>query len=282
MPETIKLNLSYQADDYIVKADPTRLQQVFINLAVNARDAMPNGGLLEFRLNKLRLTEEAELPVPDMPLGDWVSITVIDTGTGIAQTILPHIFEPFFTTKPVGQGTGLGLAQVYGIIKQHDGYIDVESRQGMGTQFNIYLPAQPVHVALPGSGGLVNPVDGSGQAVLIVEDDPATLEALQALLKAFNYNVIAARNGREALQIYNDRPQPISLIVSDIVMPRMGGVALYRALHEEDPEVKFLFVTGHPLDEDIQVLLEQGLVHWLQKPFSVREFNQAVRSIVQG
>lgn len=282
MPETIKLNLSYQADDYIVKADPTRLQQVFINLAVNSRDAMPNGGLLEFRLTKLRLTEEAELPVPDMSLGDWVSITVIDTGTGIAQAILPHIFEPFFTTKPVGQGTGLGLAQVYGIIKQHDGFIDVESRQGMGTQFNIYLPAQPVHVALPGSGGLVNPVDGSGQAVLIVEDDPATLEALQALLKAFNYNVIAARNGREALQIYHDRPQPISLIVSDIVMPRMGGVALYRALHEEDPEVKFLFVTGHPLDEDIQVLLEQGLVHWLQKPFSVREFNQAVRSIVQG
>ena len=142
LPETISLRLLYQPGAYVVSADPTRLQQALMNLAVNGRDAMPEGGKLLFELDRLELLPGETPPVAEMQPGKWIRICVADTGVGIPSEVLAHIFEPFYTTKPVGQGTGLGLAQVYGIIKQHDGYIDVQSQLGRGASFNIYLPAQ--------------------------------------------------------------------------------------------------------------------------------------------
>ncbi|HEX9617229.1 MAG TPA: GAF domain-containing protein [Anaerolineales bacterium] len=280
LPETIRIELSYQPGEYVVSADPTRLQQVFMNLAVNASDATPNGGRLYFQLERVVVEEGERPPCADLPLGEWIRISVQDTGEGIPPEVLPHIFEPFFTTKPVGQGTGLGLAQAYGIIRQHDGYIDVHSQVGEGTTFHIYLKAQGPALPEESLDQAAPELHGTGEMLLVVEDDPAAREAMRALLEAYNYQVLTATNGAEALRIYEQRAESIELVVSDIVMPVMGGMALYQALSQQWPQVKMLFVTGHPVREQEQDILERGNVHWLQKPFSVQIFSRVVHDLL--
>ena len=280
LPETIRLDLIYQPETYLVNADPTRLQQVFMNLAVNARDAMPDGGLLRFELGRLHLEPQDTPPVPYLPAGDWIHITVADTGKGISAEVLPHIFEPFYTTKPVGQGTGLGLAQAYGIIKQHEGYIEVHSRVGEGASFDIYLPALPVPELPALEPEEASGKNGQGEIILVVEDDAVTRDALQALLEAQNYLVLTASNGVEALNVYEQHDNGIDLVISDVVMPEMGGFALYQQLRERFPQLKMLFVTGHPLQEENQTMLSESGVSWLQKPFSVPDFSQAVQILL--
>ena len=280
LPETIEIKLNYQPGIYLVNADPTRLQQVFMNLAVNARDASEDGGVLEFKLDQIHVTETDSPPCPDIPPGSWNRITVKDSGEGIPPEVLPHIFEPFFTTKPVGEGTGLGLAQAYGIIKQHDGYIDAHSEIGEGTTFHIYLPAQrPVseqvaHPEIPADA------EGSGQTLLLVEDDFSTREAMKTLLEDSGYRVLVAQDGREALGIFENKAGEIDLVISDMVMPNMGGVSLYQELIKRWPDIKMLFITGHPEKEGDRKLLESGNINWLQKPFSVEVFNQAVYNLL--
>ena len=282
IPENINLRLSYQPGTYMVKADPSRLQQALMNLAVNARDAMPDGGVLLFEVARIEVKSGETTPISDMQCGSWVRVTVSDTGVGIPPDHLAHIFEPFFTTKPVGQGTGLGLAQVYGIIKQHDGLINVESQSGTGTKFNIYLPAQDTAKVTSPIREVPIKLDGAGKCVLVVEDDQATLIAIQTLLEAHNYHVLTASNGIEALQRYERDMGSVKLVVSDLVMPQMGGLALFRKISECWPEAKMLFVTGHPMEGDSQNLLEKGNVSWLQKPFSIQQFNQAVRTLLES
>jgi signal transduction histidine kinase/CheY-like chemotaxis protein len=276
LPETVTVELLYQEGEYLLTADPTRLQQVFMNLAVNARDAMPDGGTLSFELSHLHLALSDSPPIPDMPPGAWICIRVRDTGTGIPLEEQSHIFEPFFTTKPVGHGTGLGLAQVYGIIKQHNGYIDFESQVDEGTQFFIYLPALAEPKQETKADEHFSELDGSGRLVLLVEDDPATRKALHAMLSMQNYRVLAAENGAEAFEYLKSNADNIVLVVSDIVMPQMGGFDLYREMQEHWPQIEILFVTGHPLDDQNQQILQDGKVHWLQKPFTVQEFNQTL------
>ena len=274
LPETITVKLLSQDDEYLLSADPTRLQQVFMNLAVNARDAMPDGGTLCFELSHLHLAPGDVVPTPDILPGNWISIRVRDTGLGIPMEEQSHIFEPFFTTKPIGQGTGLGLAQVYGIIKQHGGYIDIDSQIGEGTQFNIYLPALSEPRA---ESKIENPptdIDGDGKTVLLVEDDYATRKALKTMLTLHNYHVLVAENGVDALDHLESSAQDIVLMVSDIVMPQMGGFDLYKKMQNRWPEIEVLFITGHPLDDQNHQILQQGKVHWLQKPFTIQEFNQ--------
>jgi PAS domain S-box-containing protein len=282
MPETIRVKLNYRTGAYRVNADPTRLQQVFMNLATNARDAMPEGGTLLYELDRLTLRPGDEPPVPEMPTGEWVSIAVSDTGHGIPPEVMQHLFEPFYTTKPVGQGTGLGLAQVYGIIKQHGGYIGVASQAGVGTTITICLKALPEDAGGDTPGEPVELATGVGETILLVEDDRVTREAIQTMLEAYNYHVLTAANGVEALKRIDHERAQIVLVISDLVMPQMGGVALYHALQKRWPQVKVLFVTGHPLEGENQVLLESGEISWLQKPFSVREFNQAVRDLLKS
>lgn len=282
LPETMDIELSYKPGNYLVKADPTRLQQVFMNLAVNARDASEDGGTLEFELDQVQILEGDTPPCPDIPPGTWNRITVKDSGKGIAPDILPHIFEPFFTTKPVGEGTGLGLAQVYGIIKQHDGYIDAHSVLGEGTVFHIYLPGQqPVseQVDLP---DYPSEARGAGETILLVEDDRSTQDAMKTLLEDQGYKVLVATDGLEAYQIYKNKTDQIDLVISDLVMPVMGGVELFKNLSELWPDIKMMFVTGHPERERDKDLLESGNVRWLQKPFSVGVFTEEVYRLLHG
>ncbi|RPI80457.1 MAG: response regulator, partial [Chloroflexi bacterium] len=225
----------------------------------------------------LKISQLERLRKPFPPPGKWIRISVSDTGHGIPPEALPHIFEPFFTTKPVGQGTGLGLAQVYGIVNQHDGYIDIESQVGEGTCFTIYLPAQEAQSVEKYPSEPLFRYDGGGALVLLVEDDKPTRDALQALLEVNKYTVLTAVNGVEGLRLYSQNEGRITLVVSDMVMPQMGGVELYNALKDKWPWVKMLLITGFPLELEDQSLLEKGYIKWLQKPFSVKEFMSAVQ-----
>jgi signal transduction histidine kinase len=280
LPENIQIEFTYQPGSYSVRVDPARLQQALMNLALNARDAMPDGGSLRLSLDRFQLASEEPLPSRYISPGDWIRLVVQDTGTGIAPDVLPHIFDPFFTTKPIGRGAGLGLAQVYGIIKQHGGSIEARSKNGEGATFEIYLPAIQTQ---PEGARPIRPIPtktGSGEAVMLVEDDPIAREALKSLLENQNYRVFSAEDGAEALQIFDQVVDQIALVISDVVMPNMGGVMLYRALQERRPQIKFLFITGHPMDFENQVLLEAGRVEWLQKPFTVPELSAALKSML--
>ena len=280
LPETIRVQLKFHPGEYPVHADPTQLQQVFMNLALNARDAMPNGGILGFDISHLKLSPGDIPPSPYLPHGEWIAITIGDTGTGIPAEVIPHIFEPFYTTKPVGEGTGLGLAQAYGIIKQHGGYIDVQSEVSDGTRFAIYLPTLATQQFDKVDVHYASPLEGHGQTILVVEDDPITLNAIQDLLEAQDYQVIPANNGTEALHILELNSGSVDLMVSDMVMPEMGGLALYNQVQDRWPEIRTLFVTGHPMGVERQSLLEENQITWLQKPFSVPEFFFKVEEIL--
>jgi len=268
LPENIQVRATYGWDAYTVHADATRMRQVLMNLAVNARDAMPEGGSLRFGLERITIEPGARPPLPELQPGDWVRLTVTDTGVGIPPDVLPHIFDPFFTTKEPGEGSGLGLAQVYGIIAQHEGAIGVESTIGEGTTFSIHLPALPVGTGLsPAPPATAELPQGHGETILLVEDNLPTREALTDALETLNYRVLAAGDGREALELLAAHPS-IRLVLSDVVMPRMGGVALLYALEEAGHEARMVLMSGHPLEERVEGLRQShpALIGWLPKP----------------
>jgi len=285
VPESIKMSLNYGVDEYTVNADPTRVQQVIMNLAVNARDAMPEGGELHIGLDRIRIEDRKRAPLPEMEAGEWVRLTVSDTGMGIPPDVRPHIFEPFFTTKERGEGTGLGLAQVHGIVKQHEGHIDVETEMGEGTTFTIYLPV--LLVAQPEAPTLETQAltQGQGETVLVVEDNAAMREALVDTLELLNYRALEAANGREALEILErqtlevseDLPSlKIALVLSDVVMPEMGGIALFHALKQRYSAIRMVLLTGHPMEEELENLRAEGLTDWLPKPPSPEQLAQVL------
>ena len=274
LPENIHIVLETVPSEVLVYADPTQIQQAVTNLAVNARDAMPNGGELRWRLSRFPLKADEQAPFPDMRPGEWIVLSVSDTGVGIPPEVLPRVFEPFFTTKGVGEGTGLGLAQVYGIVKQHEGYIDVQSREGKGTTVAIYLPSVAAEEEAREEKVPEKNPRGYGETVLLVEDEAAVLKIGKAMLKHLGYRVLTATDGEEALEVYVEHKDQIALVLSDMVMPEMGGTELYRLLRARDPAVKMVVVTGYPLGEGDA--LPHGIVDWINKPFSLEKLAQVV------
>lgn len=236
LPETIEVLLRVKSGRYGVLANEAQLQQVLLNLATNARDAMPEGGRLEVGLSRLTVGRGEHLPCPEMTPGEWLCLSVADTGVGIPPEVLPRIFEPFFTTKERGRGTGLGLAQVHGIVSQHGGHIRVISEVGKGTNVQIYLPAmgegeypapEPIPTAPSVPGGMV----------LLVEDDATVREAVRAGLEHLGCQVLVAGNGKEALTLSERRGREIGLLLTGMVMPDMGGLELVRVLRERAPDL---------------------------------------------
>ncbi len=278
LPENIELRLDYDEGDYVVSADMTRMQQAVMNLVVNARDAMPAGGKLTLDLSLLSVEAGEKRPLPDMPPGSWIRLQVRDTGTGIAPENLQRVFEPLFTTKERGKGTGLGLAQVHGIIRQHDGFVGVDSVLGEGTAMNLYFPAMSAADLFPVDREEAVPLRGGGQTILVVEDDQITREAICAILDTYNYRTIEAASGEEALRLYEHFGDDVAVVLSDMVMPGISGSALYAHLAEKRPDVKMVIVTGYPFTEQDRPVLEHGIVSWIQKPFEVEQIVAAIQS----
>lgn len=279
IPESIDLKLETRPagsdQAFIVDADASRLQQALTNLAINARDAMPSGGELRFVLSKLEIGTEETPPLFDIPPGDWICLTVSDTGIGMAEDVEPHIFEPFFTTKEVGEGVGLGLPQVHGIVRQHNGYIEVETEEGKGSAFHIYLPASDVE-PVDAKEDVVETSLGQGEAILLVEDKEELREAGRNMLEALDYLVLTAANGLDALDIC--RAVNMDLVITDLVMPEMGGKELVQELRNTDPDLKALAITGYTTEGITEDLRSVGFLGVIQKPFAPGELARAVRS----
>jgi PAS domain S-box-containing protein len=293
LPETIALRLSLGAGPYQVWADPNRLQQAVMNLVVNARDAMPEGGRLRLHLFHLQWPANSEVlavcpPVTLRP-GAWVVLHLRDSGTGIEPATLPHIFEPFFTTKGPGKGSGLGLAQVYGIVEQHGGVIEVESQVGRGTTFTLYLPAyRPAAAAAESAGeersatgATVPPEERERQAtILLVEDKASVRAAVGAALEELVYRVLVAEDGQAALAALEQTGEAVDLVVSDVVMPRLGGLALYQTLRVKRPNLRMILTSGYPLGEAEQAQIAQTQVVWLAKPYPIQALALKIRTLL--
>lgn len=282
LPENIKVHLQHSEGTFVVDADPTRIQQALMNLAINARDAMlPKGGG-ELGIVLSRMTDQVRCVICGEVLGgEWVRVAVTDTGSGIPPEVLPHIFEPFFTTKEVGKGTGLGLSQVYGIVKQHDGHIDVATEVGQGTTFTIYLPAvQARPVAAPPVEELAS--QGHGEVVLVVEDHTPLRKALVGILKTLNYRPLEAADGVEALDILEERAGEVVLVLSDLVMPEMGGEELLAAMRQRGLDVPLVVLSGHPLESSLEDLQARGIAGWLLKPPAVEQLGQLLARVLKG
>jgi len=274
LPEHIEIEVDLPQEALVIEANPSQLQQVLLNIAVNARDAMPTGGRLRIEARSVDVEAPA---VPHIQPGRFVRVTLSDTGPGIPPHILPHIFEPFFTTKEVGKGTGLGLAVAYGIIKAHGGWIDVESELGHGTRFHLYLPAlapQP----LSGEPSLEEgELPGGHETILLIEDEAIILELGRQMLQSLGYHVLTARDGQEGVALYAAWHSQIDLILLDVVMPRMSGHQAFQQLRRINPKAKILLITGYSPERVAAELLAQGALGVVQKPYGRRELAHAVR-----
>jgi two-component system, cell cycle sensor histidine kinase and response regulator CckA len=283
LSETVELVVKHGRNLGPVRADPGQLEQVIINLAVNARDAMQSkgGGTLTIQTYSVKADQVAELGSDILPIADYSALSVTDTGCGIPSNVLGKIFEPFFTTKEVGKGTGLGLSTVYGIVKQSGGFIFADSRVGEGTQFVIYLPVHREEAAAAKTRridkGRQSELWGSG-TVLIVEDEPMVRSVAERALTRHGYTVITADNGEDALEIVG-RDEPIDLLISDVVMPGMDGPTMVREARKNRPELKVLFMSGYA-EEQLRKSIDIENVNFLPKPFSVTELAEAARRAV--
>jgi CheY-like chemotaxis protein len=261
-----------------VYADPGMMEQVLLNLAVNARDAMPDGGQLRITLEPLTLGAAEVAVHPGASPGPHVLLQVHDSGSGIPPDVLPHIFEPFFTTKDSGRGTGLGLATVFGIVQQHEGWIDVTSAPGQGSTFRVVLPGL-VGEAGEVSGAAADPeVAGGKECVLLVDDDPGVRRVARAVLERYGYRVAEAASAKEALACWEALAHPVDLLLTDLVMPGgMSGGDLAVALRDRKPGLRVVFCSGYSADVVHRHLkLERGL-NFLQKPYTIADLARTVR-----
>ncbi|MDP1570151.1 MAG: ATP-binding protein [Vicinamibacterales bacterium] len=277
--ERIRLDVHVEEHTWPVVADPVQIEQVLINLAVNARDAMPAGGTLTLTVRNLALPEGQARRDHHVAPGPYVQIRVRDTGTGMDAATLARLFEPFFTTKPQGQGTGLGLPTVYGILKQSGGYIEVESAPGTGTAVDLLLPAQPdAAPALP-RAPRANELPRGTETVLLVEDDAAVLELTEAALSRAGYHVLPAAGPEEAIRMAREHPGPIALLLSDVVMPVMLGPEMAGHIRALRPSIRVLFMSGYAADAGGDLQADAAL---LQKPFSSAVLVRAVRLVIDA
>ncbi len=284
LPENIRIRFEVEGNNpqIMVHGDLARLQQMIMNLALNSRDAMPEGGEIRIQLRTTEVTEFQIPPLPSMDPGEWVQLLVSDEGVGIPDQELKHVFEPFYTTKDSEEGTGLGLAQVYGIVKQHGGYIDVDSEVGQGTTFSIYIPLTGESKDTLRPRDESESLDGKEELALIVEDDESLRSALWHLFEECNYQVILATNGEKGLEILEQVGDRVSLVVTDLVMPKMGGIEMYERARGLYPHKKFLFITGHQAASQKVDLIEDPFVRRLQKPFTMGEILHLVKELQES
>ena len=274
----IVINRQLAADLLPIEADQGQIEQVLLNLYVNAADAMHGGGRLD--LKTANVSHEAIKSNLYQPRkGRYVLLSVTDAGAGMEPETQERMFEPFFTTKELGRGTGLGLASVYGIVKGHGGYIEVESGKDRGTTFSIYLPASPKKITSR-SNGAGSFVQGSG-TILLVDDEPMVLDIGAKLLKKMGYTVIEADNGKQALKVFETHRSTIDLVILDLVMPEMGGGQLFDRITRIQPDVNVLLSSGYSINGEARELLRRGCRGFIQKPFSLAQLSRKVSETLQ-
>lgn len=287
--ENIELEIAHGKDVDLIRTDPGQFDQVIINLVVNARDAMPGGGKITVFTDQVEVETAVQRGHDVMPAGNYIRINLADTGSGIAQENISHIFEPFFSTKEVGEGTGLGLSTVYGIVRQSDGYIFVDSAIGEGTTFSIYLPAfsaaeaTAFGVEISQIGGVESPEekDLTGEAtVLLVEDEDAVRVFGSRALTNKGYRVLEAIDGEQALDVINEFDDPIDLIITDVMMPGMDGHTLVRLVQEELPDIKVILMSGYAEDAIPGEIAGDSRINFLPKPFSLQELAGRVKEVI--
>lgn len=266
-PGNIDVQVDIADDLYLVKGDATQLQQVLMNLCVNARDAMPQGGTLAIQVKNLTIDETMARTNLEARPGKYVKLTVSDTGEGIPPEVLDKVFEPFFTTKPVGKGTGLGLSTVYSILKSHDGFASVNSQVGQGTTFNVFLPAS-VDAEIPDEPDNTRSVrDGHNELILLVDDEAFIRETGQEILENAGYRVVTAAHGKAALDLCDEQADDLAVVITDIMMPEMDGIALIHALRRHHPHLPIIAASGMA-DSQSQAALDAGAQTFLSKPFT--------------
>jgi PAS domain S-box-containing protein len=281
IPKMVSISLELAPELANIHADPTQVEQVLMNLAVNACDAMPVGGKLRIATQNVTMTRSLSMLTDGSMPGEYVHLSVSDTGGGMDADTLDHIFEPFYTTKGLGHGTGLGLAIVYGIVVQHSGFIDCQSEPGNGTTFHVYFPVQPSQYELELKEAVSVP--GHGTEKILLVDDEDSLRALgERVLSQAGYTVLTATNGIEARDIFSEGARDISLVILDLIMPEMGGKECLKELLQINPEVRILVASGYSPDLSRQELLGLGIKGFLGKPFSVSQLLRQVRKALDG
>jgi two-component system, cell cycle sensor histidine kinase and response regulator CckA len=286
--ENIELKVAHGSDLGPIKVDQGQLEQVIINMAVNARDAMPDGGRLVIRTANVNQAHPVRRGHELMPAGDYVQIEVADSGVGIPEENLERIFEPFFSTKELGSGTGLGLSTVYGIVKQSGGFIFVESAPNTGTLFQVYLPSQaPVIDESKAEQSLADAETSAKEfdeasTIMLVEDDDSVRNFATRALRERGYRVIEATNGESALDIIEDLSNRPAMMIVDVVMPRMGGPLLAGKVRQIYPDMKIIFVSGYTLTSFSDWLPGEPKINFLPKPFSLKQLMKIVKEVMDG
>ena len=277
--ETITLEFLPATENSFVQGDSGMIEQVVMNLSVNARDAMPRGGRLPVGVETVDIDAAFVETHPQAHEGPFVRLRVADTGIGMDSPTMSHIFEPFFTTKDVGQGTGLGLATVYGIVKQHEGWVEVNSEPGKGSTFDVYLPASDAVPGVPkAAAAATGPVAGGTETILIVEDEPILRSMARDILEECGYHILEASSGKDALDVWNRQANEIDLLLTDMVMPEgLSGMELAKQLLATRPRLKVVFTSGYTANEVNQEMLAQTRASFLSKPYTHTELAKAVR-----
>jgi PAS domain S-box-containing protein len=278
----IKIVERLYAGSAVIMGDQTQLQNALLNLAVNARDAMPQGGTLTFETTIIEPATERFLALRSAEVKQcrYLKLQVSDTGVGMDRAVLSRVFEPFFTTKAPGKGTGLGLASVYGTIKSHNGFIEVASEPGKGTTFTVFLPlVDKPEFKQPVVSGEVRTGVGT---ILVVDDEEVVRRVVMAILNDIGYSVVGCKDGLEAVDYYRDHHDEIDVVIVDMIMPRLGGYDCVRKLKEIHRDVKVVISTGYSLASDTQKIMAQGIAGFIKKPFMAADLSQLLNSIIRG
>ena len=279
-PRSLHIQTQVCKQPWLITGDATQIQQVLMNLWVNARDAMPQGGTLTARVDNVMVTEDEKRLHPKAKTGPYVVISVIDTGTGIAPELMDKIFDPFFTTKPVGQGTGLGLPTVLGIVESHGGFLHVDSKVGKGTTFKVYLPAASSEKEESQETEFTSLPRGNGELVIVVDDEPAVRDIACRVLSSHGYRPLPACEGKEAIALFEQNHDKVKAIVSDFMMPHMDGPTTIRALRKVQPDIKTIMITGLGEDARVAEAKSAGSDLVLSKPFTAEQLLGALKQLL--
>lgn len=282
LPKSIVLQYDIAPELKTIEADPTQIHQVLMNLAINARDAMPNGGELTVSASNVHLDEHYAMINIDAEQGDYVLLTVTDHGTGIAPDIQKRIFDPFFTTKDFGKGTGLGLATAQTIVKSHGGFINVYSEPGRGTKFSVYLPAAKSEPEISRSVAASNFPRGNGETILIVDDEESLREITRATLEKFGYKVLTANDGADAIVVFVQNQTTIDLVLTDAMMPVLDGAGFVQAVRKISPDLKIAVMSGLTSQSQMEEMKKLNVNHFLNKPLTAEILLKTIDEILKA